>query len=50
MYCPCGKEVEHTSETFYSIATYNNKGDIIYAICVHGFVIINNLKEGDNNG
>jgi hypothetical protein len=50
MYCPCGRETENTSGTFYSIATYNDKGEIIYAVCVHGFVVINNLKEGDNNG
>jgi len=46
MYCPCGAEVEITSGTFYSIATYNDKGEIIYAVCIHGFVVI---TKGDNN-
>jgi len=47
MFCPCGKEIETTSGTFYSIATYNDKGEIIYAVCVHGFVVINKGENDD---
>lgn len=47
MYCECGQEIESTG-TSYSTATYNSKGEIVYAVCVHGFVIINKVEE--NNG
>jgi len=47
MYCPCGKEENCTSGTFYSIVTYNDKGEIIYAVCIHGFVIINKVEESN---
>lgn len=44
MYCPCGREIESTSTTFYSIATYKD-GEIIYAVCIHGFVVINKGED-----
>jgi hypothetical protein len=46
MYCPCGQEIENTSCDCYSQVTYKD-GEIIYAVCIHGFVIIN---KGGNNG
>jgi hypothetical protein len=46
MYCPCGAEIEDTSSNPYSQVTYKD-GEIIYAVCIHGFVIIN---KGENNG
>ena len=49
MYCYCGQEVDCSSGTFYSIATYNSKGEIIYAVCIHGFVVINKLSEEEKN-
>jgi hypothetical protein len=45
MYCPCGAEIESTSSYPYSQVTYKD-GEIIYAVCIHGFVIIN---KGENN-
>jgi hypothetical protein len=45
VYCPCGKEEENTSGTFYSYILYDDKGNIIYAVCIHGFVIINKERE-----
>jgi len=39
MLCPCGKKIESTSATPYQIVRYDNEGNIIYAICVHGYTI-----------
>ena len=47
MYCPCGQEIESTNAYPYSQVTYKD-GEIIYAVCIHGFVIINKVEE--NNG
>ena len=46
MYCPCGAEIESTSATLYSQVIYKGE-EIIYAVCIHGFVIIN---KGEDNG
>jgi hypothetical protein len=42
MYCYCGKEIASiTNNTFaWQRCTYNAKGEIIYAICMHGIVCI----------
>ena len=46
MYCLCGAEIESTSSCQYSQVIYKD-GEIIYAVCVHGFVVIN---KGEYNG
>jgi len=48
MYCPCGTEIESTSCN-YSTVRYNSKGEIIYAVCIHGFVVINLGEENENS-
>ena len=49
MFCPCGREIKETSVSIYSIATYNEKQEIIYAVCSHGVVIIDKLRESNND-
>jgi len=44
MYCPCGQEIKGTLDYPYSQVIYED-GEIIYAVCIHGFVIIN---KGEN--
>jgi len=45
-YCPCGRINENTSSLDgYSIIRYNEKGEIIYAVCIHGSVVINKENE-----
>jgi hypothetical protein len=48
MYCPCGQEIESTS-CDYSQAIYKGN-EIVYAVCVHGFVVINLGEENENPG
>lgn len=44
--CPCGQSIESSSAANpYTIIHYNEKGDIVYAICVHGHVVINKTTE-----
>ena len=38
--CPCGKYIETTNACPYSLWETDNEGNIIYAVCVHGCVII----------
>ena len=45
-YCPCGMPIRGTSSISpYTIVTYNSKGDIIFAVCEHGNVIIDRRDE-----
>jgi len=46
--CPCGQYIKGTNVTPYQTTTYNDKGEIIFAICQHGIVVINKLKEEVN--
>jgi len=47
-YCQCGRPIESTSMTGYVITTYNGKGEITYAVCLHGDVVINKQDEENN--
>lgn len=49
IFCPCGQPIESSSAFPYSSWTMNDKGEIIFAICVHGFVVINKIKEDESN-
>ena len=44
MYCPCGKEIDSSAGYGYQTCTYNDKGEIIYAVCMHGIVCIYNSR------
>lgn len=44
MICNCGQEIVGTSYG-WRICTYNNKNEIVYAVCQHGIVCINRLIE-----
>lgn len=49
--CPCGQYINGTNATIYTTATYNDKGEVVFAICQHGIVVINKLEEEvDING
>jgi hypothetical protein len=47
MYCYCGKEIKSiTSNTVvWQRCAYNDKGKIIYAICMHGIVCIDENND-----
>ena len=32
--------IDATSDTYYSVATYDRTGELIYAVCVHGTVVL----------
>jgi len=49
MICPCGKRIENTSASPYQVRTFDNEGNVIFAICVHGHVVINELQEEEKN-
>ena len=38
--CPCGRKFDGTSVRFYSVCWYSAAGRIVYAICQHGVVVI----------
>jgi len=41
--CPCGAELT-TSAYPYSYVQYEN-GEIVYAICIHGIVVIDKINQ-----
>lgn len=43
--CPCGQYIEGSLAYPYPTVTYNDKGEIIFAICQHGHIVINKLEE-----
>lgn len=49
MTCPCGRHYDGTSSNPYQVRTFNDKGEVIFAICVHGHVVINELEEEEQN-
>lgn len=39
--CPCGQTIDQTcSWPPYRVATYDSAGNVIYAVCIHGCVVI----------
>jgi len=43
--CPCGAEMKETFASFYSVANYNDKGELILAICHHGRIVVDKQKN-----
>jgi hypothetical protein len=43
-YCACGKKCETTGESFHSQTQYMN-GEVIYAVCAHGVVLIDKRQR-----
>ena len=43
-YCPCGSPLKN-KEVEYIIVEYNKEGEIVFAVCSHGYVVINNIDE-----
>ena len=48
MNCFCGQEIGSTNSYGWQTCTYNEKGEIIYAVCMHGIVCINTDPEIEN--
>jgi len=44
-YCPCGRKLENIKDYFYKIVEYNIKGQMIFAICMHGEIIIDRKNK-----
>ena len=49
MICPCGQEILTTGGFVYQLAYYNEFGEIYYAVCMHGIVVIDARPEIDEN-
>jgi len=45
MICSCGRNDDSTSSYTYQLAQYNERGEIIYAVCMHGTVVIDVREE-----
>lgn len=51
MICPCGKCYYETTDPTspYALIRYNLKGEIYYAVCFHGNIIINKTGKWKDN-
>ena len=48
--CPCGQTIEDTCAwPPYRTATYDKAGNVIFAICIHGCVVIDRTKDKEND-
>jgi hypothetical protein len=48
-YCQCGrKHIETSSSNPYQTTVSDNYGNIIFAICWHGFVVIDEMNKQEN--
>jgi hypothetical protein len=47
MTCPCGMKLDSTSSFLYRFRRFDKNGEVIFAICVHGHIIIDKQKEKD---
>jgi len=45
MLCACGQELGSTASYYWQTCTYDDKGNIIYAVCMHGIICININRE-----
>jgi len=41
MICQCGKRIENIIGSFYQVRRFDDEGNVIFEICVHGHVVIN---------
>lgn len=44
MRCACGREIENSGSSF-TTRTYDEKSKIIYEVCIHGIVTINEIEN-----
>lgn len=49
MICSCGRNDDSTSSYTYQIVQYNERMEIIYAVCMHGQVIIDVREETETD-
>lgn len=49
--CPCGLSYRETSSAYYpyTVRTFDDKGNVIFAICIHGQVVINEMKNKEEH-
>lgn len=40
MLCPCGQHNDTTAADPYTIIQYDKQGSIVYAVCIHGVVVV----------
>ena len=50
MYCFCGRKMETSGFPYYSVITYDEKGNIIYSQCSHGATIIDDRYKEIEKG
>jgi len=44
--CPCGRQIESIiNQHHYISQIWNDKGEIIFAICQHGYIVINKIEK-----
>ncbi len=45
--CPCGQTVDEATSSWppYRVTTSDAMGNILFAICIHGCVVIDKLKK-----
>jgi len=43
--CQCGKEISTTAAYIHAYSQYDKKGNLIYAVCPHGQVIVDRRVE-----
>jgi len=48
-HCPCGMKLDSTSTIPSYLQTIYHNNEIVYAICMHGHVVIDKLNKGENN-
>lgn len=49
-YCPCGhNHTETTSSNPYQTTVHDKEGHLIFAICWHGFVIVDEINKKESN-
>jgi hypothetical protein len=46
IFCPCGMTIDRTA-TNYSVASYDSFGNLIYAVCMHGIVVVDKRLKVD---
>ncbi len=45
MICPCGRPIETTAADPFTIVQYDKESNIVYAVCQHGVVVVDNRPK-----
>ncbi len=49
MRCLCGAEMNQTGDQLYTTTTVNQHGEIVFAVCTHGEVVINKENRANSD-